>query len=262
VQRITVINLLRMLSGWDGDEYIGFDAVFGPWPSAYVHKLDAKPPVTCKLAAEFMMGMPLQSIPGTHFSYANINYCLLGLIINKTIQQPYGYQAYQQFIQMSLLLPFGIHDMRIGSTSKLLPNETHYYATKFNNQFPYGRENILHKAYSVGGWVATASDLVKFTYGFAHMLNKETTMYLNEMPPGLHYKLIGGFYPTHYAMGWFITHKANGYLLYTHGSFTGTRSIIVMRPDGYIISVIFNKRPWPVVSSLHQLIYLFEHERF
>ncbi len=262
IDRITVINVLRMLSGWDGDEYIGFDPVFGPWPHLYAHKLKAKTPVSCKLATEFMMGMPLQAMPGTHFSYANINYCILGLLVNKAIHRPYGYQPYQQFIQMSILRPMGIHDMRIGSTTTILPNEVSYYATKFNNEFPYGHENILHKAYAVGGWVATASDLAKLAYGFEHLINKTSAHYLNEMPPGVRYKLVGGFYPTHYAMGWFVTHRRDGYVLYTHGSFTGTRSVIVIRPDGYIISIIFNKRPWPVVGSLHELVYLFEHQQF
>lgn len=255
IKRITILNVLRMLSGWDGDELIGFDPVFGPWPPAYARKLSEKAPVRCHTAAEFMMGMPLQSVPGTHFSYANINYCLLGLVVNKVTHQPYGYQGYEQYVQMSVLRPMGITDMQIGSTEAPLPHEVHYYADVTNEQFPYGHEGIMHKAYSVGGWVATATDLVKFQHGLVQMLNYRSLTYIEEMPPGIHYRLVGGYYPTHYGMGWFISRYMHSTAWVTHGSFTGTRSILVKRPDGYVIAIIFNKKPSPQFKALREMVY-------
>ncbi|MBX9706123.1 MAG: beta-lactamase family protein, partial [Gammaproteobacteria bacterium] len=266
VKTITVVDLLRMLSGWDGDSYIGFDPVFGPWPQSYARKLNAVPPVSCQLAAQFMMGMPLQSKPGTHFSYANINFCLLGLIVNKLGGTVYGYQGYESYVREHLLAPMGITDMRIGSTeaNEAFPNEVHYYSTSAepNPQLPYGHEDILHKAYAVGGWVASAIDLVKFANGVGKLFNKTSLYYMEEMPPGLHYKMVHGYYPTHYAMGWFLTRRYNGYTWVTHGSFTGTRSVIVKRPDGYIIAVIFNKEPWPQGAALSQITYVLSQAKF
>lgn len=253
IKNIAVVDVLRMLSGWQNAGYFGFDPIFGPWSNSYTKKLGANTPPSCAMAVEFMMGVPLKNAPGTNFSYSNVDYCLLGLLINKITNRPYGYQGYEEYVRSSILHPMGIEDMQIGSTSATLPNEVHYYGATNNNQFPYGHDGILHKAYSAAGWVATASDLVKFENGLMHMLNQESLNYILAMPPGIRYRKN---YPTHYAMGWFISkRKHGGYAWVTHGSFTGTRSIMVKRPDGYVIAVIFNTEPWPQRRALANITY-------
>ncbi|MSP53547.1 MAG: class A beta-lactamase-related serine hydrolase [Gammaproteobacteria bacterium] len=259
IQKLTVRDLLLMSTGWGNSHSMGYDAIFGPLPSFWEHKYDLVAPMSCYEAARFMMGIPMVYSPGSHFAYANISFCYLGLLISKINHLPYTPAAYEQYVLSHVLNPLGITDMRLGSTQETFANEVHYYADDVDNGLPYGTSRVLEKAYAAGGWLASPIDLVKFAYGLPKILNKQQLAFIENEPKGVEYpanKKNRKIY--FYSSGWWMYGTQDGLLWIAHGSFAGTRAMIVKRPDGTIISIIFNKLPRPTGSALAQLHVLLE----
>ena len=99
--------------------------------------------------------LPLTYPPGTHFAYSNFGYCLLGRVIEKLTGQPYA-----KYVKDQVLSRCGVSDMQIaGNTlADRAPGEVVYYGQSEN---PYGMN--VRRMDSHGGWIASASDLVRFT---------------------------------------------------------------------------------------------------
>ena len=51
------------------------------------------------------------------------------------------------------------------------------------------------------------------------------------------------FYNWPYAMGWFLVHNHWHKLLMTHGSFTGSNALLMIKQNGTIYAALFNKKP-------------------
>lgn len=252
VYNITIADMLYMTSGWGR----WFDPMFGPWPREYVKALNGMTlPVTCETAARFMMSQPVAYEPGTTFRYSNLNYCMLGLVVEKVTGQPY-----EQYVLKHILNPIGITDMRLANTlrGQQAPNEVQYYPQNPPPVqptqelipipgLPYGTNQLLYKNFANGGWIASATDLAKW----ASALEEGRIIapqYVNLMmtPPPQHRITWAnarekGYWP--YGMGWFLTRGGLVRFWYTHGSFTGTNAIVFRRTDGTIMAVIFNKKP-------------------
>jgi len=259
VQQLTVRDLLLMTTGWGNSHSMGYDATFGPLPSFWERKYELSAPLSCYEAARFMMGMPMIAHPGRNFAYSNVAYCYLGLLIAKVNNLPYTPAAYQQYVLKNVLNPLGITDMRLGTTGTTLPNEVHYYADDVDNGLPYGSTRVLEKAYAAGGWLASPIDLVKFAYGVPSLLDKQQLAFIMNQPQGVQYPVAKKDRKIYfYSSGWWMYGTQEGLLWIAHGSFAGTRAMIVKRPDGTIISIIFNKLPRPTGSALAQLHILLE----
>ena len=166
--QITVRDLLQMASGWYTEGPGSFDPMFGPWSSRAISLLGGRIPPDCLPATRLMMNVPLASRPGTRFSYSNLNYCMLGLIINKVNGQKYGAAGYEAYVKQNVLAPLGIQDMQLGRTQlyNRATGEVKYYGSDTSSNgnidgLPYGNSDILLKNFSDGGWIASAPDLAK-----------------------------------------------------------------------------------------------------
>lgn len=250
INQITVLNLLQMSSGWftPGAHY---DPMFGPWPKSVKNLLSPELPASCETTARLMMSSPLRSKPGTSYVYSNLDYCVLGLIVNKVTGSRYGYSGYENYVKTNILQPLNIQNMAIGSTQSKYqkPNEVHYYgdyrlssAEELANSsyLPYSSMEILKKNFSNGGWVATAKDLATFVQAVKHqeVLRADLFNWMQAKPAYVSAKT-----GNYYGMGGRVQ-SANGqrYWIQT-GSFTGTNALIVTQPNDTTIAVIFNYRP-------------------
>ena len=141
------------------------------------------------------MSRPFDFTPGTQFSYSNLNYCLLGLLIDRTSRSHYPHCGYRCYVKKHLLAPLGIHALAIGSTQRThrLPHEVTYYAYPphrsshiLPNQdgFPYSRTEILRKNPADAGWVASARALTHLmtALGQERILTKPWLMQMAEKP--------------------------------------------------------------------------------
>ena len=256
VKTMTVADLLYMTSGWSK----WFDPLFGPWPSNYAKRLGQTPPVDCQTVARFMMSQAPNTVPGSTFVYSNLNYCILGLVVAKASGMPYA-----DYVKTNILKPVGVTDMLLANTQLGMqsPREPLYYPINPDNSpstkefiripgLPYGDNQLLFKNAANGGWVASAPDLAKWANGLrtGQLLNNTLLHIMLSPPPSFKarmvrssktHKMVAQRWP--YGMGWFLSSSHGKPFYFTHGSFTGTNSVIFWRNDGTILVAVFNQKP-------------------
>ena len=88
-----------------------------------------------------------RSLQGASFRYSNMNYCVLGLLIEQLTGQPYEQVVYER-----LLTPLGISGMRLAPTYDPGPSEVVHRSVP-------GR-NYMEVLGAAGAWVASPTDLV------------------------------------------------------------------------------------------------------
>ncbi len=254
LDQITVRDLLNMSSGWYTSNG-HLDPMFGPWPQHAITELNGNTPPTCIDATRLMMGHRFGFKPGTQFSYSNLNYCMLGLIVSKVTQNNYSPSSYISFVQNKILQPSGMNNTRIGSTSYFNRNfmETHYFNSmpgKTNvDGLPYSNSAIIEKNYADGGWTSSALDLARFLQSLSDykILSQPTLRTMLSRPTFM-------TKPYHYfSMGWTVK-KINGHWYWSkHGSFTGTTAQIIQKDDGTSYVALFNTEPPSKVMFFRQV---------
>jgi D-alanyl-D-alanine carboxypeptidase len=128
---------------------------------------------TCADAARVAMAQPV-SPPGG-FDYSNMNYCLLGLLIEHVTAL-----AYDEAESRWLLAPLGLHGMRAAGTSDVGPDEVSHFTTP-------GRR-YMEALGAAGAWIATPTDVVTIldsldpTLDRWHPLSDEMLMTMRSQP--------------------------------------------------------------------------------
>ena len=167
-KQITVVQCLAHTGGWDRGQ--SYDPMFQAARMARSMKIDL--PVLTEHVIRYQLGQPLDFDPLTRYAYSNFGYCVLGRVIEKVTGQ-----AYEKYVQDSVLRPLGVERARIGGSlvSERAEGEVRYYdvhdgqglasvgpgAGKDQVPISYGvwRQETLD---AHGGWIASAIDLVKF----------------------------------------------------------------------------------------------------
>ncbi len=102
---------------------------------------------SCADAARAGFSRSLQSVPGTSFQYSNLNYCVIGLLIEQVTGTPYD-----QVVAEQVLDPLGITEMRTAGTFELEPGDVEHASDA-------GR-NYMETLGGAGAWLAAPADLV------------------------------------------------------------------------------------------------------
>jgi N-acyl-D-amino-acid deacylase len=157
IRQITISDLLNMKGGWDINK-LGYDPVFNPGPEQQALALHSPP--TCEQAIEYMLGKRLNYNPGTHYSYSNLGYCVLGDTVAHVM-----HTSYAQALKKLLLDPIGMRSTApsAGKLTTRLPNEVHYYgqgSEASGSQSPYHLP--LTASLGAAGMVSTALDLERY----------------------------------------------------------------------------------------------------
>ena len=97
---------------------------------------------------------PLINPPGSVYAYSNFGYFILGRVVEKLTGQ-----AYADYVKLDILQPIGILDMQIGGNTKdsIKSKEVIYYG-QWDDPYSFN----VSRMDSHGGWIATATDLIKF----------------------------------------------------------------------------------------------------
>jgi CubicO group peptidase (beta-lactamase class C family) len=173
---ITVRHLLSHKAGWNRDTAMnplrstGFDPVF--WPDYAARDLGLSAPPTPTDIVRWMLGKPLQTNPGSQFSYSSFGFVVAGRVIENITGQPFELAAEQ------LLAEAGITRVQLGANSPatrdigealcyLNPAITapagigSYFEPKpFDFNLPYAYPAIMFDA--AGGLIASAMDYARF----------------------------------------------------------------------------------------------------
>ena len=211
---ITIQNLLEHTAGGWGNS--GNDPMF----------------MNSKMSQRELIGwtlnnMPLVHEPGTHYEYSNFGYCLLGRVIEKVSGMPYA-----TFVKENILTKCGIIDMEIGGNTlaEQKPNEVYYYDKE---DWAYKMDE--RRMDSHGGWIATATDLVKLLVRLNYNPYKPEIL----KPKTLNQLYTPALDGSTYAKGWAVN-SANNH--WHNGSLPGEQALAVNTHDGFSWAVLVNTR--------------------
>ncbi len=166
---VTVRHLLIHAGGYDST--VSGDPQYFPLSIVASSVLGAPAPATGETIIRFMLGAGLDFEPGTRAVYSNFGFNVLGRVIERVTGAAYG-----DAIQTLVLGPAGITDMALGQSLERdrLDGEVRYvappeYPPAVPSVFPaggyvpipYGSFNLAAMD-AQGGWVARASDLVRY----------------------------------------------------------------------------------------------------
>jgi CubicO group peptidase (beta-lactamase class C family) len=166
--------------------------------------------------------------PGTNYVYSNIGYCILGRIIEKITGIPY-----EHFILETIARPCGIPDIRIAGNTAIdrAAQEVRYYGQGGDD--PYSIN--VTRMDANGGWLATASEIVKFVdniagFGGADGLLSRSSLDVMTLPSVANPR---------YAKGFDVDGKGKWWHA---GSLPGTSSIMVKAPTNFCWCGLANSR--------------------
>ena len=238
IKDITIEQLLRHSAGFTN--YAG-DIMF--CPISIAEKMNVNPPADLKTMIQFALSRNLGFTPGRSTSYSNIGYGILSKVVEKVAKEDY-----ETYIKNEILAPAGCYDMHLGrnlSADKHF-NEVCYYEVSNTDSIAAcdGSNNMvlrsnggnnIEEMYGAGGWVASASELLRFLACIDNdpkvkdILKPETIDILtydkkNALP-----------------LGWI---KINNNEWIRTGTFAGTAAIIKKQRDGYSWAFISNTSTW------------------
>ena len=172
---------------------------------------------TCEEAAARGLSNGLLAPPGTTYRYSNMNFCVLGLVIEELTGRPY-----ESVILERVLRPLGIDDMRLAGTYDVRPGDVAHPTTP-------GR-TFMEALAGAGAWIGTPTDLVAIIDGLDrsrpgwHPLSAATVDQMQAPQPGIGYSS-GRWY------GLGLRVWADGTWGHT-GTVENARSMVIRRPDG------------------------------
>ncbi len=180
-----------------------------------------------ELIAWTLKNVELKNDPGTRYAYSNFGYCLLGRVIEAVTKQ-----NYEQAVKTLVLQPAGAKATHVGGHKR---NERRRDEVVYYDQFdPYGANMDVRRMDAHGGWISTATDLVRFAQcvdGFPvpkDLLMRTTLKQMTTAARGS------------YAFGWSVNKSKNWW---HNGAFNGGTSILARINDGHSWAVLVNTRP-------------------
>ena len=168
--------------------------------------------------------MPLTNPPGTSMAYSNFGFAVLGRVIEEVTGQ-----SYEDYVLSAILQPAGVKSMQIGDDAGDASREVIYYGNPFDD--PYAMD--VDRMDSHGGWIATASDLLRFAAAVDGFNTRPDVL-----SPGTVTDMTSRPFGGNRARGWVI---ANGQWWHT-GIFSGGTSVLVRRDDGISYAILANIR--------------------
>ncbi|CAN5625973.1 hypothetical protein BH09CHL1_BH09CHL1_06750 [soil metagenome] len=184
--------------------------------------MDADTSITRDELISWVMDNQVISSVGSVYNYANFGYCLLGRVIEAATGQ-----TYESYLQSTLLPQCGITSMQIAAETQ---------ADRASNEVVYSGSSpytiLTQRGDSVGGWIATPTDLLRFLVRFDALADPADAV----SAASLTGMLTGSTANAGYGRGFGIGNMSWGHT----GGFSGTESVISRQPDGTCYAVIAN----------------------
>ena len=219
---ITIRQLLSHTSGLPEDTSLLF-----------AHMRDDLEP---RQLVDLYSAIPLSSAPGTQWEYANLNYWILGLVIEAVTRE-----RYQDYVTSHVLAPAKLRHTRMASSTQIIANRVHGYEIAKNGTLSNARYFSPTLSYSAGGYISSPADMIRWY----HALSSGRIV----SPELLHVALTkvrladGSSAP--YGLGWYIA-SLHGHVVAHHGgSSLGFRSYVYWDPAQDIVALSFYNSSGP-----------------
>ena len=216
VDNIKIKDLLTHRSGWTNSG-IGDDPIF-PYTSRFYSIKNLKD----RVATVVRSNSPANT-PGTYYSYSNLGFCILELVIEQVSGKPY--ETYLR----EVMAMAGANDIWVSKTARSGKRENECVFYTQDGGYPY--DNNMEIAAACGGITASPGDMARILtaidYGTvaADILDKDwlDAMYTNYTSYGK-----GG-----YGFGWWIGHNTMPtWGAYHTGSLSGSKTLWVHGNNG------------------------------
>ncbi|MDB5342598.1 MAG: pbpE [Schlesneria sp.] len=273
LRAITIKHLLQHSGGWDREK--SFDPI---GRVRRIAKFVGKPlPATPADVIRYTLSLQLDFDPGTRYAYYNVDYLILGRLIEHATGE-----NYESYVKQHVLAPVGITRMQLGRAWKgdLAQGEVCYYdaekqehkainGSKLGELVPqvYGAENM--EAYEAhGGWIGSAIDLTRFAAAFdkpdaSPLLSAQSIQTMWSRPEGgPGFDSEGKPKDLYYGCGWSVrpVGKEGRANTFHSGLISGTSTLLVRRHDGLTWAVLFNTDHDQKDKTLSSLIDPLLHE--
>ena len=180
--------------------------------------------------ARAYLAQPLVSQPGAKWSYCNIGYGLIGILIHRVTGRPY-----EDFLRERIFTPLGMSTARAFSYTELIPNRASGYDLingALKNTRRWQSESIFSDA--AGGLVMSVRDMAKWDAALnTEQIIKRSSLEAMWAPVPID---DGSAYPD--AIGWF-TASAKGHRIVFHtGSGPGSHAAISRYLDDRLTIIV------------------------
>jgi D-alanyl-D-alanine carboxypeptidase len=175
---------------------------------------------------------PLLSLPGAVWRYSNVNYWILG----KVIETQSG-QSYAKFVAQRVLVP-GMTRTRYGSHDALIENRAAGHELASDGAWVNARYFSATLGYSAGGFVSTPRDLVRW---YAALARGEIISY-DMMAIALTSTRTNDGKPTGYGLGWYVSDIAGEQVAHHGGSTFGFQCYVYWVPSNATFAGVFENR--------------------
>jgi CubicO group peptidase (beta-lactamase class C family) len=210
-------------------ELLSHTAGFTDYPKDF----DMRKDYTEAQLLKIVESIPLAYPPGTSWSYSNLGYLTLGIVIHKVTGEFYG-----DFLQERIFRPLGMNTTRIISEADIVPNRSAGYRLVKGELKNQEWVSPMVNTTADGSLYFSIQDLAKWDAAlYTERLLKQSS--LEQMWTVA--KLKNG-HPNsgHYGFGWFIETK-NGHRIIEHeGSWQGFETDIVRDLDNKLTVVVLD----------------------
>ncbi|MEU5031130.1 serine hydrolase domain-containing protein [Streptomyces milbemycinicus] len=185
---ITVAQLLNHTSGLRTADGPG-----DPFEAQYAHRFDTTTPQQLIASAT---AHPLEFTPGRKQHYLNINYTVLGLLIEKVTGD-----SYERQVQRRILTPLGMHDTSYPGTDPHIPGPHNLGYQRTSTGLVDVTDWNLSASWAAGDVISTAADLERFTVALfsGRIVPKAQLRHMLEVPKGI--TMYDSTDPASYTMG-------------------------------------------------------------
>lgn len=176
--------------------------------------------------------IPLLSPQGAVWRYSNVNYWILGKVIEIESDQ-----SYASFVAQRVLVP-GMTRTRYGSHDALIENRAAGYELSADGGWVNARYFSATLGYSAGGFVSTPRDMVRWYAALARgeIISPDMiTIALTRTQTN-----DGGF--TDYGLGWYVSDIGGEQVAHHGGSTFGFQSYVCWVPSRAIFTAVFENR--------------------
>jgi CubicO group peptidase (beta-lactamase class C family) len=178
------------------------------------------------------IAMPLIAPPGERFSYSNLGYNLLAMIVEKVSGKPYG-----EFLQQRIFGPLGMRSSRLNDLHAIIPNRACGYSWS-QGKLRIGEATSPTLYFGAGAIVSTVLDLAKWDAALYtdRILNAESR---KEMATAV---ALNNGRTAAYGFGWFVG-SLEGHPRISHdGLLSGFRTYITRFLNDHLTLIILTNQ--------------------
>ena len=224
-------------------ELLSHTGGFTDYPKDFDLRKDYTEPELLKIVA----GIPLAYEPGTKWSYSNLGYLTLGILIHHVTGEFYG-----DFLQQRIFKPLGMKTTRIMSEADIIPNRAAGYQLVKGELKNQEWVSPTLNTTADGSLYFSILDLARWDAGlYTEQLLKRSS--LEQMWTAVKLKN-GQVNSGHYGFGWFVENIAGKRVVRHEGEWQGFTTFITRHLDDQTTVVVLTNlasdKPEPLAEHI------------